>query len=83
MYADDLTIYAIIKNGDDGIKVQNELNNLVSWAVKLQLNYEKYHIIYFNYKNLNCNYYFDNNIITTSYCEKILGVIAHFYGTYL
>ena len=27
------------------------------------------------YKNLNFNYYFDNNIITTSHCEKILGVI--------
>ena len=30
MYADDLTIYAIIKNDDDKIKLQNELNNLVS-----------------------------------------------------
>ena len=31
--------------------------------------------MYFCYENLNFNYYFDNNIITTSYCEKILGVI--------
>ena len=30
MYADDLTIYAIIKNDDDRIKLKNELNNLVS-----------------------------------------------------
>ena len=34
MYADDLTIYAIINNDDDRIKFQNELNNLVSWAAK-------------------------------------------------
>ena len=28
MYTDDLIIYAIIKNDDDRIKLQNELNNL-------------------------------------------------------
>ena len=77
MYADDLTIYAIIKNDDDRIKLQNELNNLVNWAAKWQLkiNYQKCHIIHFGYKNLNFNYYFDNNIITISHSEKILGVI--------
>ena len=77
MYADDNTIYAIIKNDVDRIKLQNELNNLVSWAAKWQLNinYQKCHIIHFVYKNLNFNYYFENNIITTSHCEKILGVV--------
>ena len=77
MYADDLTIYAIIKNDDDRIKLQNELNNLVNWAAKWQLkiNYQKCHIIHFGYKNLNFNYDFDNNIITTSHYEKILSVI--------
>ena len=77
MYADDLTIYAIIKNDDDKIKLQNELNNLVSWAAKwhLKINYQKCHIIHFGYKNLKFNYYFDDNIITPSHCEKILGVI--------
>ena len=50
---------------------------MVNWAAKWQLkiNYQKCHIIHFGYKNLNFNYYFDNNIITTSHCEKILGVI--------
>ena len=37
MYADDLTIYAIINNDDNRIKLQHELNNLVSWAAKWQL----------------------------------------------
>ena len=37
MYADDLTIYAVIKNDDDRVKLQNELNYLVSWAAKRQL----------------------------------------------
>ena len=54
MYADDLTIYAIIKNEDDRIKLQNELNNLVSSSAKWQfkINYQKCHIIHFGYKNL-------------------------------
>ena len=66
MYAYDLTTNVIIKNDDDRIKLQNELNNLVSWAAKWQLkiNYQKCHIIHFGYKNLNFNY-FDKNIITT------------------
>ena len=77
IYADDLIIYAITKNDDDKIKLQNELNNLVNWVAKwpLKINYQKCHIIHFGYKNLNFNYYFDNNIITTRHCEKILGVI--------
>ena len=52
MYAHDLTIYAIIKNDDDRIKLQNELNNLVNWAIKWQLriNYQKCHIIHFGNK---------------------------------
>ena len=37
LHADDLTVYAIINNDDDRIKLQNELNNLVSWAKKWQL----------------------------------------------
>ena len=50
---------------------------MVSWAAKWQLktNYQKCHITHFGYKNLNFNYYFDNNIFTTSYCKKILGVM--------
>ena len=79
IYADDLTIYTIIKNNDDRIKLQNELNNLVNWGAKWQLkiNYQKCHIIHFGCKNLDFNYYFDNNSIgpTTSHCEKILDVI--------
>ena len=49
MYADDLTIYVIIKNDDDRSKLQNELNNLDNWAAKWQLkiNYQKCHIIHF------------------------------------
>ena len=32
MYADDLTVYAIVNNINDRIKLQNELNNLLEWS---------------------------------------------------
>ena len=31
MYADDLTVYAVVNNVNDRIKLQNELNNLLEW----------------------------------------------------
>ena len=37
MYADDLTVYAIVNNINDRIKLQNELNNLLEWSKKWQL----------------------------------------------
>ena len=47
MYADDLTIYAIVNNINDRIKLQNELNNLLEWSKKWQLNinFDKCHVI--------------------------------------
>jgi hypothetical protein len=32
MYADDITMYAIINNEDDRLKLQTELNYLLKWA---------------------------------------------------
>ena len=34
MYADDLTIYAVVNNNEDKNKFRNELNELVNWANK-------------------------------------------------
>ena len=31
MYADDLTVYAVVNNVNDRNKLQNELNNLLEW----------------------------------------------------
>ena len=52
---------------------------MVNWAAKWQLktNYQKCHLIHFGYKNLNFNYHFDDNIIATSHCEKISGIIIN------
>ena len=34
MYADDLTIYAVVNNNEDKNIFENELNELVNWANK-------------------------------------------------
>ena len=52
MYADDLTVYAIVNNINDRIKLQNELNNLLEWSKKWQLNinFDKCHVIHIGKK---------------------------------
>ena len=32
MYVDDLTVYAVVNNFNDRIKLQSELNNLLEWS---------------------------------------------------
>ena len=32
MYADDLTVYAVVNNVNNRMKLQNELNNLLEWS---------------------------------------------------
>ena len=62
MYADDLTVYAIVNNINDRIKLQNELNNLLEWSKKWQLNinFDKCHVIHIGKKNLHFDYCFNN-----------------------
>ena len=77
MYVDDLTVYAIVNNINDRIKLQNELNNLLEWSKKWQLNinFDKCHVIHIGKKNLNFDYCFNNIAIHVSMCEQILGVL--------
>ena len=77
MYADDLTVYAIVNNINDRIKLQNELNNLLEWSKKWQLNinFDKCHVIHIGKKNLHFDYCFNNIDIHVSMCEKIFGVL--------
>ena len=59
----------------DRIKLQNELNNLLEWSKKWQLNinFEKCHCSLWS--NLPSDYYFNNIAIHSSICEKFLGVL--------
>ena len=77
MYADDLTIYAVVNNFQDKENLQLELNELVKWANKWQLkiNFDKCHVIHMGSKNNNFTYRLDLHNIEVSQCEKILGVL--------
>ena len=52
MYADDLTVYALVHTINDRIKLQNELSNLLEWTKKWQLNinFDKCHVIHIDKK---------------------------------
>ena len=79
MYADDLTMYAVVNNFQDKENFQLELNELLKLANKWQLkiNFDKYHVdlIHLGSKNNNFTYRLDLHNIEVSQCEKILGVL--------
>ena len=77
MYADDLTIYAVVNNLDDRKKVQNELNLLCNWCKTwgLFINFKKCKLIHIGHSNLNFQYTLDNELLMVSQCERILGVL--------
>ena len=75
MYADNLTVYAVVNNVNDRIKLRNELNNLSEWWKKWQLNiyFEKCHVIHFSKKNLHFDYCFNNiAIFIWAFVKKFL-----------
>ena len=77
VYADDLTIYAVVNNFQDKENLQLELNKLLKWANKWQLkiNFELCHVIHLGSKNNNFTYRLDLHNIEVSQCENILGVL--------
>ena len=77
LYADDLTIYRFIRNNNDVSLLQQDLHNILNWTNKWQLkiNIEKCKVLHFGKNNLKHTYNINNNPITTSDCEKILGCL--------
>ena len=76
MYADDLTMYAIINNNNDRIKLQNDLNQLCEWCLQwgLDINVNKCKVIHFGFKKLFFDYKLNDVVISVFSCEIILGV---------
>ena len=75
MYADGLTVYAIINNNNNRIKLQNDLNQLCEWSLHwgLVINLNKCKVMYFDFKN--CFFIINLMMMLSVYtCEKILGV---------
>ena len=75
MYADDLTIYAIVNNESEKHKLQSELNELCEWADKWQLSTNvKCSVLHFGYKNSNFTCKLKELDLKTCQSEKIIGV---------
>ena len=76
IYADDLTIYAVINNENDRNAFHKELDKLQLWCSTwgLIINYNKCKVIHIGYSNLNYSYKLGNSLVKFSICERILDV---------
>ena len=76
MYADDMSLYAIINNENDYKAFQNDLNNLFLWCTKwgLKINYDKCKVVHFCSKNFKFPYTSNNNLKTVTESEIIFGM---------
>jgi hypothetical protein len=78
MYADDLSIYAIVDCYEDFLKLQEDLNELCKWSLSwsLNINYNKCKLIHFGHGNLNFSYNINGFTISLTEVERILGVLV-------
>ena len=84
LYADDTKVFSKVDCIERKNQIQRDLDNLVSWADKwqLQFNSDKCHILHLGYKNSNYPYYMrkHNSLekveLTTSEYEKDLGILV-------
>ena len=76
MYADDVTIYHKVNNGNDYNNFKADLSAIQTWALKWQvkINIDKCKVLRFGNKNVKKSYNVNNIKIMRSECEKILGV---------
>jgi len=80
MFADDTKIWCIIKEIDDGLMLQSDLDGLVKWSDKwlLKFNTEKCKVMHLGHK-LNTQYYMKEEgavlTLATTEEERDLGVI--------
>ena len=76
MYADDSSLYAVINNENDYKAFQDDLNNLFLWYSKwgLKINYDKCKVIHFGSKNFKFPFTINNNLLTVTESEIILGM---------
>jgi ribonucleases P/MRP protein subunit RPP40 len=77
MYADDLSIYAVINSDEDRLTLQYELNELCLWAKKwgLSINYGKCNVLHFGHSNCNFVYFLCDHVLNVTTNEKVLGVM--------
>ena len=80
MFVDDTKIWCIIKEIDDGLMLQSDLDSLVKWSDKrlLKFSIEKCKVVHLGHK-LNTQYYMKEEgatlTLATTEEERNLGVI--------
>ena len=72
MYADDVSLYAVINSDNERIAFQNELNELCVWASMwgLKTNFDKCKVLHFGCHNFNFEYKLEGHTVLQSNCEK-------------
>ena len=70
IYADDISLYAVVNTPADKIAVQNELNLLHNWVSLwgLKINFDKCKVMHFGRYNNRFDYYIGNHLIIESTC---------------
>ena len=84
LYADDTKLFSKIDSPDKHSRLQQDLDNLVSWANTWQLrfNADKCHVLHMGYNNPNYVYYMESYVnnerveLEATKMEKDLGIIV-------
>ena len=76
LYADDLKLYRIIKDFEDCHKLQNDIDNLFSWALfnKLSYNVQKCTLMRFGNVRVQNNYNLNGILLNSCHVVRDLGV---------
>ena len=81
LYADDCVLYRSIVTDNDTEILQSDLNSLCKWSDhwKLNFNIAKCKVMSMSRKHHSCQhfYHIGNNMLTTTNCERYLGVMIN------
>ncbi|XP_076034815.1 uncharacterized protein LOC143021293 [Oratosquilla oratoria] len=77
-FADDTKIGRLIRSGEDAQILQDDLNKLLTWSVKWQMNFNisKCSVLNVGLHNPENRYNLDDTFLEKSECERDLGVLV-------
>jgi len=77
MFADDTKIFRVIRNKEDQLALQNDLNLLHEWSLQWQLNFNvvKCKHLHFGTEHFIGSFYLNNTVIDSVISHKDLGII--------
>ena len=76
MYADDTKVFSNAGSSEQRAQLQTDIGKLTEWANKWQLRFNagKCHVLHLGYRNINQDYYMNNQKLESTREEKDLGV---------